>query len=185
MRRPQTLEKRPQTTDLGEESAPHPSPSTRLRAGPLPPLLRPEVQDYEGHEGARVQIERDATTTPSPFRGEGGGEGGQNQENTPHLNPLPPLLRPEVQDYEGHEGVRGSSPSVSPAPGGMTLDMSQAQALANALAGLSSEWLALHGRQARERAVKMFSTEAVIGQYVEYYKEIVRCGKSYELKVES
>ena len=63
--------------------------------------------------------------------------------------------------------------------------MSQAQALANALAGLSSEWLALHGRQARERAVKMFSTEAVIGQYVEYYKEIVRGGKSYELKVES
>ncbi len=27
--------------------------------------------------------------TPSPLRGEGGGEGGQNRENTPHLNPLP------------------------------------------------------------------------------------------------
>jgi hypothetical protein len=25
---------------------------------------------------------------------------------TPHLNPLPPLLRPDVEDYEGHEGER-------------------------------------------------------------------------------
>ena len=30
--------------------------------------------------------------------------GGEN--TTPHLNPLPPLLRPDVRDYEGHEGER-------------------------------------------------------------------------------
>ena len=41
---------------------------------------RPQTTD-RGRDG-------DATT-PSPFRGEGWGEGAHNQENTPHLNPLP------------------------------------------------------------------------------------------------
>jgi glycosyltransferase involved in cell wall biosynthesis len=63
----------------------------------------------------------------------------------------------------------------SPLPGGMALDMSRQGALAQALAGLTPEWIAEHGRQARARALNMFSTEAVIGQYVEYYKKIVRC----------
>ncbi len=120
----------------------------------------------------------------------------QGEENTPHPSPLPQgarvqnahaLVSPGLLPLPSRErvGVRGSSAFrsnvcslgvvVSPAPGGMSLDMSQAQALAQVLAGLTPEWIELYGRQARERAVKMFSTEAVIGQYVEYYKKIVRC----------
>jgi glycosyltransferase involved in cell wall biosynthesis len=74
--------------------------------------------------------------------------------------------------------LRSSRASVqnSSFDGGMVIDMSEAGALAQALDGLTPEWLALHGRQARERAVKMFSTEAVIGQYLEYYREIMGNG---------
>ena len=57
--------------------------------------------------------------------------------------------------------------------GGMAINMSKEGSLAAALAGLTPEWLALHGRQARERAVAMFSTEAVIGQYVDYYQQVL------------
>jgi glycosyltransferase involved in cell wall biosynthesis len=52
--------------------------------------------------------------------------------------------------------------------------MSREGALAEALAGLTTEWLAIHGQQARERAVKMFSKEAVIGQYVQYYQQVMK-----------
>jgi len=58
------------------------------------------------------------------------------------------------------------------AEGGMAIGMSQEGALAQALADLTPERLALHGRQARERALMLFSTETVIGQYVEYYWEV-------------
>jgi len=57
--------------------------------------------------------------------------------------------------------------------GGVAIDMSKEGALAQALAGLTPEWLESHGRQARERAVAMFSKEAVIGQYVKYYREVM------------
>jgi len=57
--------------------------------------------------------------------------------------------------------------------GGMSIDMSREGALAQALAGLTPEWLERHGRQARERALKMFSKEAVIGQYVDYYRDVL------------
>jgi glycosyltransferase involved in cell wall biosynthesis len=57
--------------------------------------------------------------------------------------------------------------------GGKAIEMSQEGALAATLAGLTPEWLALHGRLARGRAVAMFSTEAVIGQYVEYYGKVM------------
>jgi glycosyltransferase involved in cell wall biosynthesis len=56
----------------------------------------------------------------------------------------------------------------------MSLDMSRPGALAQALAGLTPGWIAEHGHQARARALKMFSQEAVIAQYVAYYKQIVR-----------
>ena len=130
---------------------------------------RPSTADQE-EEGSVL-------VTPSPLRGEGGGEGGQNQENTPHLNPLPQGERKDLCEAPSvlRSDVCGLKSDVSPAPGGMSLDMSQAQALSQALARLTPEWLASHGLQARERAVKMFSTEAVIGQYVEYYKKIVGC----------
>ncbi len=57
--------------------------------------------------------------------------------------------------------------------GGLAIDMSKEGALAEALAGLTPEWIAEHGRQARERALRMFSKEAVIGQYVEYYRQVL------------
>ena len=60
-----------------------------------------------------------------------------------------------------------------PLPGGVAIDMSKEGALAEALAGLTPEWLILRGRQARERALQMFSIEAVIGQYVDYYKKVL------------
>jgi len=59
------------------------------------------------------------------------------------------------------------------AQGGLAIDMSKEGALAEALAGLTPEWIAEHGRQARERALRMFSKEAVIGQYVEYYRQVL------------
>lgn len=59
-------------------------------------------------------------------------------------------------------------------PGGMAIDMSRDGSLAKALAGLTPEWIAVHGRQARARAETMFSKDVVIGQYVEYYKEIMK-----------
>lgn len=65
------------------------------------------------------------------------------------------------------------TPHASPLPGGVAIDMSKEGALAEALAGLTPEWLILHGRQARERALQMFSAEAVIDQYVAYYEEIL------------
>lgn len=51
--------------------------------------------------------------------------------------------------------------------------MSKEGELAAALGGLTPEWIAEHGRQARERAVSMFSKEAVIGRYVEYYRQVL------------
>ena len=54
----------------------------------------------------------------------------------------------------------------------MAVDMSKQDSLAAALSGLTPAWLGLHGHQARARALKMFSKEAVISQYVEYYKKV-------------
>ena len=72
--------------------------------------------------------------------------------------------------------LRSSRSSVqnSCSVGGMAINMSGEGALAQSLAALTPDWLELHGRQARERAEKMFSKEAVIGRYVEYYREVLR-----------
>jgi hypothetical protein len=45
--------------------------------------------------------------------------------------------------------------------------------LAGFLAGLTAEWLAEHGRNAREAAVKRFATDVVIGRYIEYYQAVL------------
>ncbi|MEI6516912.1 MAG: hypothetical protein WCO77_13145 [bacterium] len=45
--------------------------------------------------------------------------------------------------------------------GGLAIDMSKEGALAEALAGLTPEWIAEHGRQARERALAMFHVTGV------------------------
>jgi len=68
-----------------------------------------------------------------------------------------------------------SFPSVQTSSfcGGLAIDMSKEGELAAALGGLTPEWIAEHGRQARERAVSMFSKEAVIGRYVEYYRQVL------------
>jgi len=73
------------------------------------------------------------------------------------------------------EHVEAASRSVqnSSLTGGMAIDMSKEGALSQALAGLSPEWIERHGRQARERALKMFSREFMICQYVDYYKEVL------------
>ena len=63
---------------------------------------------------------------------------------------------------------------ISPLPGGMALDMNRPGVLAQALAGLTPEWIAEHGSQARARALAMFSKETVIRQYVEYYRAIMK-----------
>jgi len=57
--------------------------------------------------------------------------------------------------------------------GGLAIDMAREGALASTLASLTPEWLELHGRQARERALRVFSREVVIGQYVKYYREVL------------
>lgn len=57
--------------------------------------------------------------------------------------------------------------------GGMAIDMGKEGSLAATLSGLTPEWLEQHACQARDRAVRMFSKEAVISQYVEYYKEVI------------
>jgi glycosyltransferase involved in cell wall biosynthesis len=73
------------------------------------------------------------------------------------------------------------NPTTGPASGGMAIDMNREGALAEALAGLTPEWIQLHGRQARERAARMFSKQAVIGQYAEYYREVVGEGVKSEM----
>ncbi|MEI6169163.1 MAG: glycosyltransferase family 4 protein [bacterium] len=71
------------------------------------------------------------------------------------------------------EGHVGGALCAATGSGGAAIDMSLTGGLSAALAGLTPEWVILHGRQARERAVQMFSAEAVIDQYVAYYKKIL------------
>lgn len=79
------------------------------------------------------------------------------------------------------EGPVASLPSTTQQPnnsptqstGGLAIDMSKEGALASALTALTPEWIQFHGRQARARALAMFSKGAVIRQYVEYYGEVL------------
>lgn len=90
-------------------------------------------------------------------------------------------VRLQMLDSDGTEKSNVSSlkskvygPRSNPPPcGGLAIDMSKDGALAEALRGLTPEWVAAHGRAARERAVKMFSKEVVIGRYVEYYRQVL------------
>jgi glycosyltransferase involved in cell wall biosynthesis len=67
----------------------------------------------------------------------------------------------------------GKSPAGE---GGLAIDMSKDGALAYALACLTPGWIAEHGRQARGRALAMFSKEVVIRQYVDYYRQVLADG---------
>ena len=84
----QTSDHRHQTTDPGKENTPH--------LNPLPPLLRPEIRDYEGHEGEPPtpvgyvepgRKEGNHGATPSPLRGEGWGEGDLERAGVRGSNP--------------------------------------------------------------------------------------------------
>ena len=57
--------------------------------------------------------------------------------------------------------------------GGLCVDMAKDGGLAEFLAGTDKEWMESRGEAARIHAVKMFSKEVVIEQYVEYYKRIL------------
>ena len=79
--------------------------------------------------------------------------------------------RPE-SDHQQTLTVHCSPFTVHSLPGGAAIDMSQDGVLAAALAGLTPEWLAERGAAARQRAEHVFSKEAVIGDYVAYYREV-------------
>jgi len=83
-----------------------------------------------------------------------------------------PCLSASVVNVPTSCALRASVQNSSPS-GGMEINMSKEGALAQALADLTLEWLESHGRQARERALRMFSKETVISQYVEYYREVM------------
>jgi len=60
-----------------------------------------------------------------------------------------------------------------PHAGGVSVDMAKEGALARFLVGITPEWIEEHGRNARAYAEKMFSKDAVIGRYIEYYHEVM------------
>jgi glycosyltransferase involved in cell wall biosynthesis len=57
---------------------------------------------------------------------------------------------------------------------GCCIDMGKDGELAACLAGLGREWLEETGAGARRRAMALFSKEAVVGRYVEYYGRVLR-----------
>ncbi len=57
--------------------------------------------------------------------------------------------------------------------GGLGLDMSREGGLAASIQGITPEWMRVHSAHARERAVKTFSPDAVIPQYVAYYRKVL------------
>jgi len=64
-------------------------------------------------------------------------------------------------------------------PGGACVDMTYRSVLADFVAGMPAEWPAAHGRAARQHAVDVFSTDAVIGRYIEYYRKVLdQCAKA-------
>jgi len=60
-----------------------------------------------------------------------------------------------------------------PAPAGRCIDMKLDGALAQALAALRPEWILENGQRARDRALRLFSKDAVIGQYISYYEQVL------------
>jgi glycosyltransferase involved in cell wall biosynthesis len=60
-----------------------------------------------------------------------------------------------------------------PLTAGLAIDMSREGELAAALAALTPAWIAEHGAMAHRRAERVFAKEVVIGQYVEYYRQVM------------
>ena len=59
-------------------------------------------------------------------------------------------------------------------PGGWGINLEHAGVLSHFFGMLNSKEVMERGRHARERALRMFSKEVVIGQYVEYYEKVVK-----------
>ena len=72
------------------------------------------------------------------------------------------------------ENATGMSASYLGQGGGMLLDMSEEGGLTRFLAGVTPEWIAERGKAARQHAEQVFATDAVIGQYIEYYERVLR-----------
>jgi glycosyltransferase involved in cell wall biosynthesis len=60
---------------------------------------------------------------------------------------------------------------------GVAVDMTHYGPLRDCLAELSPEWLGAHRPHARAQAVRTFSKEAVIEQYVRHYGEVAGAGR--------
>ena len=56
--------------------------------------------------------------------------------------------------------------------GGEAIDMASSEALAGALSRVDRTWIVEHGRQARERAIAIFSKAVVVDAYVQYYRRV-------------
>jgi len=82
--------------------------------------------------------------------------------------------RPQTPDHRLQTQEMSSGNVVCPTCGGLGIDMGRDGVLADALAGLTPAWIEEHGRNARQRALKMFSSQAVIRQYAEYYRNVLR-----------
>jgi len=162
--RPETIDPRTKTIDRREENTPLlPLPSGE-RAGvrvSSTEALAKKVPAGTSEEGAEHRVVAGVPTG--------------DEQRTRLRQTL--LQQEESGAPNSGSNVYGLRSGVRSLPaGGLAIDMSKEGALAAALAGLSPEWLERHGRQARERAVAMFSKETVIWQYVEYYGKVMRNG---------
>ena len=59
-------------------------------------------------------------------------------------------------------------------PGGRIVNMTETGTLAGSLGNLPADWLRKHGENARHQAATRFAVEAVIGEYMEYYRRVER-----------
>jgi len=58
-------------------------------------------------------------------------------------------------------------------PGGRCVEIEQAGSLSAALASIDTEWMRAKGALARAHALSLYSTDAVIERYLNYYREVV------------
>ncbi|MDQ8208538.1 glycosyltransferase family 4 protein [Coraliomargarita sp. SDUM461003] len=58
-------------------------------------------------------------------------------------------------------------------PGGRCVEIEQAGSLSAALASIDTEWMRAKGALARAHALSLYSTDAVIESYLNYYREVV------------
>ncbi|MDD4869220.1 MAG: glycosyltransferase family 4 protein [Kiritimatiellae bacterium] len=57
---------------------------------------------------------------------------------------------------------------------GTCIDMKSNKSLSSFLSNITPDWIVTHGKQARDRTVKMFSAKVVVEQIVEMYQEVLR-----------